>query len=225
MSPDERGTHLQDWIDSFTIAPDCIVDKYLEADKLRGQLRLLPALTEIREYLRELIEEDLGEIGEALLYDANCGFIVHQWWRQMHLHKPKRVFFNNAVQVKTYRFNSWERGWRKWQSGHTARVWQALAARYDQAREAVGSAHRSTPRQPPRLRKIRWLGDTGASWHMIGKQNLKEDELRNARPSDRKVQLATANGTITTDLCVDVKPTSISLKQGPLLIDKCPPII
>ena len=23
MSPDERGTHFQDWIDSFTVAPDC----------------------------------------------------------------------------------------------------------------------------------------------------------------------------------------------------------
>ena len=75
------------------------------------------------------------------------------------------------------------------------------------------------------MRKIKWFGDTGASWHMIGRKYLSKAQIKNAIATNRMVKLATANGTISTNLRVPLKTDVISDQVNPLLIDECPPIL
>ena len=184
----------------------------------------MPCLQEVRDYIRELISFSMDtKKGRELL--ELMPDLIHDWYRHTRSRDTNRqVFFNDAVQIRRYRFTAWERSWRQWRPGRTDHCYSAMAARYDTTRIATGSTFRASARQPQRLRKIKWLGDTGATWHMIGRNSLLSHQNKNITHGD-PVRLATANGSITTNLRVGVKPAKLSQNIAPLLVDKCPPIL
>ena len=142
-------------------------------------------------------------------------------------HKRK-VFFNEAVEVRFYKFSVWERTWRRIVPGSTKKVWTDLQARYAERFRSQGKAYAATPKVDQKLRMIpgRWLGDTGASWHMCAPDDIHPSLLRRKGiPTDREIWLDTANGPIKANRKVHIGHPKLPMDIDPLLLDNSPPVM
>ena len=168
--------------------------------------------------LRSILKERSRDIPSKLPYYtlwSPCGTSSSQRLARRLQHSTqlhhKRVIFNESVAVRTFTFNAWERTWRRIIYGSVQKTWDDLAERYAARRSRkTGRVFAAKQRAPQRLQKIRFVGDTGATWHMCGKDFMKALEGQGydgmgCLTQGRKVELETVNGTVTCCLQVPVK--------------------
>ena len=107
--------------------------------------------------------------------------------RSLPRKSPKRVWFNDAVEVWLYRFWPWEAQERRINKGSTRRLWDELKRRYA---ERQGSACTATAERDAKLCRMprRLLADTGASWHMISLKDLDDKAKRQMILLERAVK-------------------------------------
>ena len=145
--------------------------------------------------------------------------------------RKRKVFFNDAVDVRFFHFTVDERKWRVMNIGSTARLKAQINAKYNERRrlrlgESACAAPILEPRQRLRLLPNRWMGDTGASWHMVSEREIDMDTVKNAVPVDQEIWLDTAQGPLKATRKVELRHDS--LPDGgiqPLLMTKSPAVL
>ena len=141
--------------------------------------------------------------------------------------KKRKVYFNEAVEVRFFRFTPEERQWRRINIGSTQRLWDSIAAGYNARWRAAGKAFCATPHTSQKLRMIpgRWLGDTGASWHMVSPQDLPP-QIRSKRvPCKREIWLDTANGPLKATHEVPLADERLPSDIAPILLENTPAVL
>ena len=96
---------------------------------------------------------------------------------------------------------------------------------------AVQLAHEVYPDMPlsalfaKTARTRRWVGDTGASFHLSASKDITRGEMKSKRATERNIDLITANGVITIDTEVDVEPKFLRGTIQTKLLEDAPPAI
>ena len=71
--------------------------------------------------------------------------------------------------------------------------------------------------------RIRWVTDTGSGNHLCGEARLPKGVERMVQHEDA-LQLATANGAVSTKGVVDFGLPGLGIEARVLLLDECPPV-
>ena len=70
-----------------------------------------------------------------------------------------------------------------------------------------------------------WLVDTGASFHVVGRKELRRGIRRLSRPADIPVEVDTATGKVKLDHVVPPRLQELGLDISPFLISQSPAVL